>query len=79
MNDPITNRYISIIYNTIFCPPSDTFRENQGGAYNEVYALDEGELSQKISLEFIKRFAPALNAAAKHSLSETYMKQSDKK
>ena len=62
--DPLTNKYTSLMYLTLFHPLSDTLFEFLNGIYTEIQPLDREVLFKKASFEFLKRFAPALNTKA---------------
>ena len=72
--DPITNKYTSFIYDTLFSPLSDTLFEFLNGIYAEIQPLDREVLFKKASFEFLKRLAPALNTNALQSRRESVHK-----
>ena len=51
--DPLTNSYISLIYDTLFHPLSDTLFEFLNGIWSEIQASDRGGLFKKSSFEFL--------------------------
>ena len=72
--DPLTNCYISLIYDTLFHPLSYTLFEFLNGIWSEIQPSDREGLFRKSSLEFLKRFAPALKTNASHSRKESVHK-----
>ena len=68
--DPLTNKYISFIYDTLFNPPCDTFFEFFTKIWSEIQPLDRQGAFQKFSFEFFKRLACTLNASALQSRKE---------
>ena len=65
--DPLTNSYISLIYDTLFHPLSDTLFEFLNGILSEIQPSDRERLFRKSSFKFLKRLASALNTYALHS------------
>ena len=65
--DPLTNKYISLIYDTLFNPLSDTLFETLKGVWSKIPASDRKGIFRKSSFKFLKRLAPTLNANASHS------------
>ena len=72
--DPITNKYTSLIYDTLFSPLSDTLFGFFNGIYAEIQPLDREVLFKKASFELLKRLAPALNTNALQSRKESVHK-----
>ena len=72
--DPLTNKYTSLIYDTLFHPLSDTLFEFLNGIYTEIQPLDREVLFNKSSFEFLKRLATALNTNASQSRKESVHK-----
>ena len=72
--DPLTNNYISLIYDTLFHPLSDTLFEFLNGIWSEIKPLDSEGIFRKSSFEFFIRLAPTLNANASHSRKESVHK-----
>ena len=64
---PLTNKYTSLLYDTIFNPLSDTLFEFLNRIYSEIQPLDRKVLFKKASFEFLKRLALALNTNALQS------------
>ena len=59
--DPLTNSYISLIYDTLFHLLSNTLFEFLNGIWSEIKPSDKEGLCRKSSFEFLKRLAPAPN------------------
>ena len=59
--DPLTNNYISLIYDTLFHPLSDTLFEFLKGIWSEIQPSGRERLFRKSSFENLKRLATALN------------------
>ena len=72
--DPLTNSYISLIYDTPFHPLSDTLFELLNGIWSETQLSNREGLFIKSSFEFPKRLAPALFTNALHSRKENVHK-----
>ena len=72
--DPLTNSYISLLYNTLFHPLLDTIFEFLKGIWSERQPSDREGLFTKSSFEFLKRLAPALNTNALLSRKESVHK-----
>ena len=77
--DPHTNNYISLLYDTLFHPLSDTLFELLNGVWSEIQPSDREGIFRKSSLEFLKRLAPTHNANASHSRKKAYTKSLDMK
>ena len=72
--DPLTKSYISLIYDTLFHPLSDTLFELLNGIWSELQPSDREGLFRKSFIEFLKRLAPALHTNASHSQKESVHK-----
>ena len=72
--DPLTNNYISLIYDTLFHQLSDTLFHFLNGIWSEIQPSDRERIFRKSSFEFLKRLAPTLNANASHSRKESVHK-----
>ena len=72
--DPLTNSFISLIYDTLFHPLSDTLFEFLNGIWSEIQPSDREGIFRKSSFEFFKRLAPALKTNASHSRKESVHK-----
>ena len=77
--DPLTNNFISLIYDTLFHPLSDTLIEFLNGIWSEKQPSDREGIFRKSSFEFLERLAPTLNANASHSRKKAYTKSFDRK
>ena len=69
--DPLTNKYISLVYDTLFHPLSDTLFEFLNGIWSEIQLSDREAIFRKSSFKFLKRLAPILNVNATHSQKES--------
>ena len=69
--DPLTNNYISLIYDTLFHPLSDTLFEFLNGTRSEIHPSDREGIFRKSSFEFLKRLAPTINANVSKSRKES--------
>ena len=67
----LTNKYISLIYDTLFNPLSATLFEFLNGIWSEIQPLDRRGVFRKSSFEFLKRLASTLNTAAQQSRKES--------
>ena len=72
--DPLTNTYISLIYDTLSNPLSDTLFEFLKGVWSEMQHLDRAGVFKKSSFEFLQRLASTLNTAALQSWKESVHK-----
>ena len=73
--DLLTNTYIiSLIYDSLFNPLSDTLFEFLNGICSEIQPLDRTGVFRKSAFEFIKRLASTLNTAAQQSRKESVHK-----
>ena len=61
--DPITDRYNSLIYETLFHPLSGTLFDALRGLYAELHITDRWCAFRKYSVEILKRLASAINTA----------------
>ena len=74
--DPLTTIHISLIYDTLFHPLSDTLFEFLNGIWSEIQPSDREGLFRKSSFEFLKGLAPALNTNNLHSRKKRTQNQS---
>ena len=72
--DPLTNKNISLIYDTLFHPLSVTLLEFLNGIWSEVQPSDRKGIFRKSSFEFLKRLVPTLSANASRSRKESVHK-----
>ena len=69
--DLFTNKYISLIYDTLFNPLSDTLFEFRNGVWSEIQTSDREGIFRKSSFKFLKQLAPTPNANASHSRNQS--------
>ena len=62
--DPLTDIYVSLIYDNLFNPLSDTLFELSNGVWSEIQPLDRTGVIRKYCFEFRKRLSSTLNIAA---------------
>ena len=72
--NPLTNTNISLVYDTLFNPLSDSLFEFLNGVWSELQPLDRAGVFRKSSFEFLKRLASTLNTAALQSRKECVLK-----
>ena len=77
--DPLTNKYTSLMYDTLFHPLSDTLFQFLNGIYTEIQPLDREVLIKKASFEILKRLAPVLIQMLPNLVKKAYIKSPDKK
>ena len=64
IQDPLTNTYISLIYDSLFYPLSDTLFDFLNGVWTEIQPSDRMGVFRKSSFEFLNCLASTLNTAA---------------
>ena len=67
---PHTNTYISLIFDTLFKPLSDTLFELLNGIWSEIQPSDKTGIIRKSSFKFFKRLTSTLNTAVLQSRKE---------
>ena len=72
--DPLTDTYISLIYDTLFNSISNTLFEILNGVWSEIQPLDRTDVFRKSSSEFLKSLASTIDAAAQQSRKESVHK-----
>ena len=72
--DPLTNNYVSLMYNTLLHPLSDTLFEFLNALLSEIQPSDREGLFKKPSIEFLKLLAPAFKTNASHSRKKSVHK-----
>ena len=70
----LSQTHISLIYDTLFNPLSDTQFEFLNGVWSEILPWDRAGVFRKSSFEFLERLATTLNTATLQSRKESVHK-----
>ena len=65
--DALTNNYVSLIYDTLFNPSSDTLFDFFNGVWTKLQNSDRANAFRISSFEFLKRLASTLKTTALNS------------